>query len=70
MSGSINQKYRLNDGEGQPLCPFCASKDVYPVKEKFLLFFTRTIAWACANERCRMYRKWFPNPSYGSGRSR
>ncbi|MFH0847482.1 MAG: hypothetical protein V1894_05470 [Chloroflexota bacterium] len=58
------------EGEGRPLCPFCGSPDVYPKKEKFLLFFTRTVGWCCANEGCRMYRKTIPRPSYGSGRSR
>jgi hypothetical protein len=56
------------EGQGQPLCPFCGSKDVYPIREKRWIFFNRIVAWSCANERCRMYRKRFPNPSWGSGK--
>jgi len=56
------------EGYSQPLCPFCGSKNVYPIKEKRLLFFTRVVAWSCANEKCRMYRKRFPSPSWGSVR--
>jgi hypothetical protein len=55
------------EGRGQPLCPFCGSIKVYPIKEKHFFFFTRIVAWSCANEKCRMYRKRFPNPSWGSG---
>lgn len=58
------------EGGGQALCPFCGSKDVYPIKAKKYFFFTRTVAWSCANEKCRMYRKQFPAPSWGSGRRR
>ena len=54
----------------RPLCPFCGSPDVYPIKGKRLLFFTRTVGWSCANEKCRMYRKPFPSPSRGSMRKR
>jgi hypothetical protein len=57
------------EGPGQPLCPFCGSKDVYPIKEKRLIFFEKTVAWSCANEGCRMYRKQFPSPSWGAGGS-
>jgi hypothetical protein len=53
-----------------PQCPFCGSLDVYPIKEKRLYFFNRTVGWSCANERCRMYRKLFPSPSRGPGRMR
>ena len=53
--------------KGQALCPFCGKPDVYPIKEKKFLR-TKIVAWSCANERCRMYRKHFPSPSYGSGR--
>ena len=56
--------------KGQPLCPFCGSPDVYPIKEKRFHWFTRTVAWSCANERCRMYRRRFPSPSWGSGQGR
>lgn len=56
-----------SEGRGQPLCPFCGRKDVYPIKAKKLIIFNRTVAWSCANERCRMYRKQFPSPSWGSG---
>ncbi len=55
---------------GEPLCPFCGRPDVYPIKEKRWGLFTRTIAWSCANEDCRMYRRQFPSPSYGSGWAR
>jgi hypothetical protein len=55
------------EGKGQPLCPFCGSIYVYPIKAKYFLFFERTVAWSCANEKCRMYRKQFPSPSWGSG---
>ena len=51
---------------GQPLCPFCGHAEVYPIKVKRLVFFTKTVAWSCANERCSMYRKRFPSPSYGA----
>jgi len=54
--------------KGIPLCPFCGHREVYPIKEKRMIFFTRVVAWSCANERCRMYRKPFPSPSYGPGR--
>jgi len=53
---------------GTPLCPFCGSRQVYPIKVKRWYFFTRIVAWSCANEKCRMYRKQFPNPSWGSSR--
>ncbi|MFH0942014.1 MAG: hypothetical protein V1823_03195 [Chloroflexota bacterium] len=56
-------------GAGRPLCPFCGKPEVYPIKKKWLLF-TRTMAWSCANEDCRMYRRHFPSPSYGSYRRR
>jgi hypothetical protein len=59
---------RRKEARGQPLCPFCGSIDVYPIKEKRFLFFLRIAAWSCANESCRMYRKRFPNPSWGSSR--
>jgi hypothetical protein len=71
MPGRLDEYFAgKSKGQGQPLCPFCGSKDVYPVKEKRFFFLTRVVAWSCANERCRMYRKRFPNPSYGSGRGR
>jgi len=71
MPGRIEEYYAgRNQGKGEPLCPFCGSKDVYPIKEKRFIFFTRIAGWSCANETCRMYRKRFPNPSYGSGWSR
>jgi len=57
---------RSKDQRGEPLCPFCGSKQVYAVKSKYLIFFQRTQGWSCANESCRMYRKLFPNPSWGS----
>jgi len=60
----------LKQRRGQPLCPFCGSPDVYPIKAKRLLFFTKILGWSCANESCRMYRRLFPSPSYGSGRKR
>jgi hypothetical protein len=53
--------------KGEPLCPFCGAKQVYPVKSRFLILFNRTKGWSCANESCRMYRKLFPNPSWGTG---
>ena len=63
---SVNVK----QSELRPLCPFCGSPDVYRIKGKTLLFFTRTVGWSCANERCRMYRKTFHSPSRGSLRRR
>ena len=68
MSGKENEFSNYKSGRGQPLCPFCGSKDVYPIKAKRLFFFTVIVAWSCANEKCRMYRKRFPNPSWGSKR--
>ena len=52
----------------RPLCPYCGSPDVYRIKGKRLWFFPKTVAWSCANERCRMYRKPFPSPSRVPGR--
>jgi hypothetical protein len=62
-------EYRIHGRgpRGTPLCPFCGHPEVYPIKAKRMFFFTRIVAWSCANERCRMYRKHFPSPSYGSG---
>ena len=57
-----------NTVRGMPLCPFCGSVYVYPIKEKRLIFFTRVAAWSCGNEKCRMYRRRFPAPSWGSGK--
>jgi hypothetical protein len=57
-------------GRGQPLCPFCGSTTVYPIKEKRMFFFNHIAAWSCANEKCRMYRRRFPNPSWGTGSRR
>jgi hypothetical protein len=69
MPGREDEYYAGKKEElGQPLCPFCGRPDVYPIKEKRLFFFSRTLAWSCANENCRMYRKRFPNPSWGSSR--
>ena len=53
--------------KGTPLCPFCGGTDVYPIKKK-KFFIRRTVAWSCANEQCRMYRRRFPSPSFGSYR--
>ncbi len=53
---------------GKPLCPFCGKADVYPIKEKRFLFGSRIVAWSCGNEKCRMYRRCFPSPSFGSYR--
>lgn len=63
-------EYRLHsrDRKGTPLCPFCGHPEVYPIKAKRFFFFTRTVAWSCANEKCIMYRKQFPSPSYGPGK--
>ncbi len=61
-----DEYYSRGRGRGEPLCPFCGTKQVYPIKEKRFFFFMRTVAWSCANEKCRMYRKRFPNPSWGS----
>lgn len=60
----------MRDAKLRPLCPFCGSPNVYPIKGRKFLFFTGTVAWSCANERCRMYRKHFPAPSRGSVRKR
>jgi hypothetical protein len=38
------------------------TRNVNPIKEERLFFFTHTVAWSCANEKCRMYRKAFPIP--------
>jgi C4-type Zn-finger protein len=66
MSNNTHKKHPDKKEVGrQPLCPFCGSPKVYPIREKRLFFFTRVIAWSCANENCRMYRKYFPNPSWG-----
>lgn len=68
MPSREDEFYASKKGRGgEPLCPFCGCKQVYPVKEKYLHFFTKTKGWSCANEDCRMYRKLFPNPSWGSG---
>jgi hypothetical protein len=68
MPGREDEYYAgQREGRGQPLCPFCGSRDVYPIKAKRLIFFERIVAWSCANEKCRMYRKQFPAPSFGSG---
>jgi len=68
MPSRLDEYYAGKKGpKGEPLCPFCGSKQVYPVKSKYLIFFSRTDGWSCANEECRMYRKLFPNPSFGSG---
>ena len=63
-------EYRIGSRgpRGTPLCPFCGHPEVYPIKAKRLVFFTRITAWSCANEKCSMYRKRFPSPSYGPGR--
>ncbi|MFW6125989.1 MAG: hypothetical protein ACOC58_02675 [Chloroflexota bacterium] len=58
----------LRRPKGQPLCPYCGRPTVYPRRKRRLLFFSRTVGWSCANERCRMYRGTFPSPSYGPGR--
>jgi hypothetical protein len=55
---------------GVALCPFCGKPDIYPITGKKWGLFRRTVAWSCANEDCRMYRKQFPAPSYGSGWNR
>lgn len=52
---------------GQPLCPYCGTPNVYPKRVRRLFLFSRTAGWCCANERCRMYRRVFPSPSYGPG---
>jgi hypothetical protein len=68
MPSREDEFYSGRQGQkGEPLCPFCGSKQVYPIKTKFLLVFTRNKGWSCANENCRMYRKIFPNPSWGTG---
>lgn len=54
--------------KGQPLCPFCGKESVYPIRERKFLFFKRIAAWSCHNEDCKMYRRRFPSPSYGSYR--
>jgi hypothetical protein len=66
MPSREDEFYSRSGVKGEPLCPFCGSKQVYPIKEKRLVFFTRLVAWSCANEKCRMYRKRFPNPSWGT----
>jgi len=58
----------LRDAKLRPLCPFCGSTNVYPIRGKRFFIFPATVAWSCANERCRMYRKRFPAPSRGSVR--
>jgi hypothetical protein len=68
MASKENEIDYEKSGRGQPLCPFCGSKNVYPIKGKKFFFFTSIVAWSCANEKCRMYRKQFPNPSWGSSR--
>jgi hypothetical protein len=71
MANREDEYYTGRKGErGTPLCPFCGTKNVYPIQGKRLFFFTRIVAWSCANEKCRMYRKQFPNPSWGSGYKR
>jgi len=69
---SREDEYYSGRGKGlesaQPLCPFCGTTKVYPIREKKFFFFERVVAWSCANEKCRMYRKRFPNPSWGSGK--
>jgi len=54
--------------DGRPLCPFCGKEYVYPIREKRFLFGYKTVAWSCGNEKCRMYRRRFPSPSFGSYR--
>ena len=61
-------RIRSRGPRGTPLCPFCGHPEVYPIKAKRLIFFTRIVGWSCANEKCSMYRKRFPSPSYGPGR--
>ncbi len=47
------------------MCYFCGSPNIYPVVEKRLFFFHKTIGWRCANEKCRMYRRLVPSASFG-----
>jgi hypothetical protein len=69
MPGQEDEHYAgKSETRGRPLCPFCGSVNVYPIKAKYLIIFKKTISWSCANESCRMYRKQFPSPSWGSGR--
>jgi hypothetical protein len=70
MPSREDEYYSRKSGKGEPLCPFCGTKQVYPIQEKRFFFFTRIVAWSCANEKCRMYRKRFPNPSWGTGARR
>jgi hypothetical protein len=67
MPSREDEFYSRGNQKSEALCPFCGSKQVYPLKEKRFFFFTRIYAWSCANERCRMYRKQFPSPSWGGG---
>jgi hypothetical protein len=60
----------LRKAKLRPLCPFCGGPNVYPIRGRKYLFFTGTVAWSCANERCPMYRRQFPAPSRGSVRGR
>lgn len=60
----------LRKAKLRPLCPFCGGANVYPIRGRKYLLFTGTVAWSCANERCRMYRRRFPAPSRGSVRRR
>ena len=68
-AGTENDGNGARGKRGQPLCPFCGSPDVYPVREGKWIF-KRTVAWSCANEDCRWYRKRFPSPSWGTGQWR
>jgi hypothetical protein len=71
MPGREDEYYAGMKGRrGEPLCPFCGKKQVYPIKRRNFFFFMRNDGWSCANEDCKMYRKRFPNPSWGSGARR
>jgi len=42
------------------VCPFCGRGDYLYKSQR------QKGWWECANEKCRMYRKPFPSPSYGA----
>ena len=44
---------------GEPVCPYCGRGE-YLYKSR-----RQPGWWGCGNERCAMYGKAFPTPSYG-----